>query len=344
MFEKNKRIESAFLVGVQTPGHAARRGRRAARGAQGAGADPRPDRGRQRAGQPARTLARPSSRPGQGRRTHRRGEGRRRRCHHPRRGALARPAAQLGGGVRAWPSSTGRRSSSRSSPTARTPARPCCRSSWPGRSISCPACTRAWTHLSRQRGRGALGGEGETQLEQDRRTVRDRIAHLRSDLAAVRQQRGVQRQRRLRVPVPTCAIVGYTNAGKSCLLNRAHRRPRAGRGQALRHARPDHPPARAARQPEAARHRHRRLHPPPAARSRRGVQGHARGGRRRRFPHPRARRDQPRLSPSTTPPRSACWPSSAPTGRPSSPSSTRSTSPSPPRWSPCACSRPARCS
>ena len=83
-----------------------------------------------------------------------------------------------------------------------------------------PRLTRAWTHLSRQRGRGSLGGEGETQLEQDRRTVRARIAHLRSQLAEVRQQRGVQRQRRMRVPVPTCAIVGYTNAGKSCLLNR----------------------------------------------------------------------------------------------------------------------------
>jgi GTP-binding protein HflX len=83
-----------------------------------------------------------------------------------------------------------------------------------------PRLKRAWTHLSRQRGRGSLGGEGETQLEQDRRTVRDRIAHLRTLLTGVRQQRGVQRRRRLRVPVPTCAIVGYTNAGKSCLLNR----------------------------------------------------------------------------------------------------------------------------
>jgi len=83
-----------------------------------------------------------------------------------------------------------------------------------------PRLKRAWTHLSRQRGRGALGGEGETQLEQDRRAVRARIGHLRADLADVRQQRGVQRRRRLRVPVPTCAIVGYTNAGKSCLLNR----------------------------------------------------------------------------------------------------------------------------
>jgi GTP-binding protein HflX len=84
---------------------------------------------------------------------------------------------------------------------------------------SLPRLTRAWTHLSRQRGAGKLGGEGETQLEQDRRIVRDRITRLRHELAEVVRQRGVQRHRRMRVPVPTASIVGYTNAGKSTLLN-----------------------------------------------------------------------------------------------------------------------------
>jgi len=85
---------------------------------------------------------------------------------------------------------------------------------------SLPRLTRAWTHLSRQRGKGSMGGEGETQLEQDRRVVRDRIAHLKEELAAVISQRATQRRKRQRTPVPGAAIVGYTNAGKSTLLNR----------------------------------------------------------------------------------------------------------------------------
>lgn len=84
---------------------------------------------------------------------------------------------------------------------------------------SLPRLTRAWAHLSRQRGKGKMGGEGETQLEQDRRIVRDRITHLKQELKNVVQQRDVQRRKRQRVPIPACAIVGYTNAGKSTLLN-----------------------------------------------------------------------------------------------------------------------------
>lgn len=84
---------------------------------------------------------------------------------------------------------------------------------------SLPRLSRAWTHLSRQRGKGNLGGEGETQLEQDRRLVRDRIKRLKSELETVQKQRGVQRNKRLRVPVPTSSVVGYTNAGKSSLVN-----------------------------------------------------------------------------------------------------------------------------
>ena len=84
---------------------------------------------------------------------------------------------------------------------------------------SLPRLTRAWSHLSRQRGKGSMGGEGETQLEQDRRLVRNRIAHLKAELGQVISQRATQRRKRQRTPVPGAAIVGYTNSGKSTLLN-----------------------------------------------------------------------------------------------------------------------------
>jgi GTP-binding protein HflX len=84
-----------------------------------------------------------------------------------------------------------------------------------------PRLTRFWGHLSRQKGGiGMRGGEGETQLETDRRRVQDRIARIRVELDVVRRQRLTQRQARQRNRWPLASIVGYTNAGKSTLLNR----------------------------------------------------------------------------------------------------------------------------
>ena len=83
-----------------------------------------------------------------------------------------------------------------------------------------PRLTRFWGHLSRQKGGiGMRGGEGETQLETDRRRVQDRIARIERELEVVRRQRGTQRQARQRNHWALASIVGYTNAGKSTLLN-----------------------------------------------------------------------------------------------------------------------------
>jgi GTP-binding protein HflX len=83
-----------------------------------------------------------------------------------------------------------------------------------------PRLTRFWGHLSRQKGGiGMRGGEGESQLESDRRKVQERIDRLTRDLELVRQQRSIQRGARQRNNWPLASIVGYTNAGKSTLLN-----------------------------------------------------------------------------------------------------------------------------
>ncbi len=80
---------------------------------------------------------------------------------------------------------------------------------------------RSWTHLERQRGGfGFLGGPGETQIEADRRMIRDRMAKLRRELEDVKRTRSLHRARRKRAPWPVIALVGYTNAGKSTLFNR----------------------------------------------------------------------------------------------------------------------------
>jgi GTP-binding protein HflX len=83
-----------------------------------------------------------------------------------------------------------------------------------------PRLKSAWTHLSRQRGGGSTQRDaGETQQELDQRMVRTQITRVKRELESVIQHRHVQRKKRMTVPVPTCAIVGYTNAGKSSLLN-----------------------------------------------------------------------------------------------------------------------------
>ncbi len=83
-----------------------------------------------------------------------------------------------------------------------------------------PRLTRMWNHLSRQSGGIGMRGPGETQLEVDRRRVQERIARLERELVDVRKHRGIQREGRRRHHWPVAAVVGYTNAGKSTLLNR----------------------------------------------------------------------------------------------------------------------------
>jgi len=82
-----------------------------------------------------------------------------------------------------------------------------------------PRLTRQWTHLSRLGGGVGTRGPGETQLEVDRRRVRDRVAQLRRRLGSVERTRGLHREERAAVPFPTVTLVGYTNSGKSTLMN-----------------------------------------------------------------------------------------------------------------------------
>ena len=83
-----------------------------------------------------------------------------------------------------------------------------------------PRLTRQWTHLSRLGGGVGTRGPGESQLEVDRRRIRERISTLRRKLREVERTRSLHRQERRRVPFPCVALVGYTNAGKSTLMNR----------------------------------------------------------------------------------------------------------------------------
>ncbi|XP_009763434.1 uncharacterized protein LOC107824703 [Nicotiana tabacum] len=82
-----------------------------------------------------------------------------------------------------------------------------------------PRLTRMWTHLERQAG-GQVKGMGEKQIEVDKRILRTQIGVLKKELESVRKHRKQYRNRRVSVPVPVVSLVGYTNAGKSTLLNR----------------------------------------------------------------------------------------------------------------------------
>ena len=146
-----------------------------------------------------------------------------------------------------------------------------------------PRLTRLWTHLSRTGGGIGTRGPGESQLETDRRLIRERIKKMKAKVDDVRQQRQTTARGRDRRLYPTVAIVGYTNAGKSTLLNAlVGIRRRQGRGQAVRDPGSDVAPGQAGRRPDRHRHRHRRLHPQAAPPARRCLPGDPRGGHPRR--------------------------------------------------------------
>ena len=156
-----------------------------------------------------------------------------------------------------------------------------------------PRLTRMWTHLSRTGGGIGTRGPGETQLETDRRVIRARIKKLKERVEHVRQQRetaGRSRDRRL---VPSVAIVGYTNAGKSSLLNALCGREAArAEDQLFATLDPTSRQVKLGRWPERRPHRHGGLHPQAAAPARRRLPSHARGGHEGR-PAARGRRRLP---------------------------------------------------
>ena len=128
---------------------------------------------------------------------------------------------------------------------------------------------------------GGIGGRGpgETKLEIDRRRVRDRITALERRIEALGSSRQLRRKQRNDRGLPVLSIVGYTNAGKSTLLNALTDSARARRGQAVRDARSDEPPAALPAGPRGDHHRHGGLHPRPAAGPRERVPRDARGAR-----------------------------------------------------------------
>ena len=154
---------------------------------------------------------------------------------------------------------------------------------------SLPRLTRAWSHLGQQGGGIGAKGEGESQLEQDKRKIRLQIDRLKRELETVRSARATQRKDRKRAPVPNAAIVGYTNVGKSSLLRRL-----TGADVFIENklfATLDTTTRKIAlpnKQPLLLTDTVGFVRKLPASAGR-SVQRHARGSRALRFPHPRAR-------------------------------------------------------
>ncbi len=145
-----------------------------------------------------------------------------------------------------------------------------------------PRLTRMWTHLSRQTGGIGTRGPGETQLEVDRRRVQERIAKLERELEGVRKVRSVQREGRRRHQWPVAAVVGYTNAGKSTLLNLLTGADVVAANRLFATLDPTTRSITLAEQTAHAPYGHGGFSAQSAAHVDRGIQGHAGGGERGR--------------------------------------------------------------